>query len=299
MNDGQNTQKVKRPDIGLRQAKRLCQMPHNQRLAFIAEGLPIILGSAQGFWKAAEQLGHQTREATVMEGFATEEAAKILILMDVVRCPPKLIASRLNQLMKWFYDHLARGIYAEATDWRPMDLAQLRSYVDSHRQGHYTEGYAGEYIMPNWTVYGRESALYADVELLQDDTLIWCAPRQPVSTAWSFNRMPAAMRVAEAMQQLGLFTEAGLRATSVIWSSLEYRDKESHHEGRRLTQTLLETLQAEDLLLPTAEQVHVTTLYDDWQIPMYNLDFSLIPVSLEKLQAEQESEYWAMAGDPY
>lgn len=38
-------------DIGLRQARRLCQMSHDKRLTFLAEGLPIILASAQGFWK--------------------------------------------------------------------------------------------------------------------------------------------------------------------------------------------------------------------------------------------------------
>src|SRR4051794_38442786 len=31
---------------------------------------------------------------------------------------------------------------------------------------------------------------------------------------------------------------------------------------------------------------------------MYNLDFSLIPVTLEELQAEQEAEHWSMVGDP-
>jgi hypothetical protein len=42
----------------------------------------------------------------------------------------------------------------------------------------------------------------------------------------------------------------------------------------------------------------VSVLYQDWQIPMYNLDFSIIPVTLEELRAEQEAEYWSMVGDP-
>jgi pimeloyl-ACP methyl ester carboxylesterase len=43
---------------------------------------------------------------------------------------------------------------------------------------------------------------------------------------------------------------------------------------------------------------HLATLYRDWRIPMYNLDFSLIPVTLEELEAAQEREYWSMVGDP-
>jgi hypothetical protein len=31
---------------------------------------------------------------------------------------------------------------------------------------------------------------------------------------------------------------------------------------------------------------------------MYNLEFSLIPVPIEQLRAEQEAEYWSMVGDP-
>lgn len=67
-----------------------------------------------------------------------EEAAKILILLDAVRCPPKLISLKLNRIIGWFYDHLAHLIYADAVSWKPTDLAQLR-----------------EYVTPHWAVYER------------------------------------------------------------------------------------------------------------------------------------------------
>ncbi|MGH6818386.1 MAG: hypothetical protein ACREC1_06395 [Methylovirgula sp.] len=74
-------------DIGFGQAKRLCQMKYNDRLAFLAEGLPIILDSARGFWVTSQQLSAMPREADVLRNHAEEEAAKILIVMDMVRCP--------------------------------------------------------------------------------------------------------------------------------------------------------------------------------------------------------------------
>jgi hypothetical protein len=113
-----------------------------------------------------------------LEGFAEEEAAKILILFDVVRCPPKIVASKMSVLIGRFYEHLTRLIYAQATSWKPMHLAQLGEYVDRERRSHYVEGHAGEYIMPNWTVYDRESSLYADVESFQDGSLGWSEPRE-------------------------------------------------------------------------------------------------------------------------
>ena len=101
---------------------------------FIAEGLPIIAASVRSFWDAAQLLEQGSREQNVLEGFAVEEAAKVLILMDLVRCPSKHIAQRVKEIVKTFYDHLSRMIYADAQGWRPVDVTQLQTYVDQERQ---------------------------------------------------------------------------------------------------------------------------------------------------------------------
>ena len=90
-----NGSKTKGPEIGLRQAKRLSELGPQERLDFISQGLPLILKSARKFREAAEAIRNSHgREAAVLEGFALEEAAKILILMDAVRCPQKLVSSK-------------------------------------------------------------------------------------------------------------------------------------------------------------------------------------------------------------
>jgi hypothetical protein len=105
MADAQN--KPKGPEIGLRQAKRLSELNPRERLEFIARGLPLILRSAAKFREAGDVIRENFgREAAVLDGFATEEAAKILILMDAVRCPPKLISSKLKSIVGSFYSHL-------------------------------------------------------------------------------------------------------------------------------------------------------------------------------------------------
>jgi hypothetical protein len=127
----------------------------------------------------------------VLENFAHEEAAKALILIDAVRCPAKLISSKLNKVVGHFYDHLARLIYAEAQHWRPMHMKQLREYVDQERRAHYLEGYAGEYILPNSTVARRESVLYADIEAYENDALVWNIPHSiPHQCQIASNRDP-------------------------------------------------------------------------------------------------------------
>ena len=283
-------------DIGLGQARRLCQMAQDERLAFIAEGLPIILASAQGFWSASRLLHNMPREAEVLKGFAREEAAKILILMDAVRCPPKLIASRIGTIVGWFYDHLARLIYADAVSWVPMHVAQLREYVEPHRKAHYLEGNVGEYILPNSNIYQRESKLYADIEAYEDGKPGWSAPKGYTRHFPFF--VPPALALVEAMSALGIFTPQGLKATADVWGEVEFKDTENHEHVEHLTRQLLERLIAEGLPTESATQEHVTRLFSSWQLPMNSFDFSLIEVPLEELKAEQERLLWAEIGDP-
>jgi hypothetical protein len=167
---------TKKLKIGQRQASRICQMSAADRLVFIAEGLPIIHNSAKGFWSASLGLRAMPREAEVLAGFAKEEAAKILILMDVVRCPAKLVATKLNMLIDRFYEHLERLIYAQLAEWWFEDIARLRKGVEPLRKTHDLEGSIGEFIVPNSTLYRRESKLYADVEAYEDGTPVWNAP---------------------------------------------------------------------------------------------------------------------------
>jgi len=152
-------------------------MPQSQQLGFIAQGLPVILSSAKGFWQAVGKLPDHVREALVLERHAEEEAAKVLILMDMVRCPAHLLPSRMGDLVRCFYSHLARLLYAEAVTWRPTDVSELRQYIDSNRMSHDLEGEIGEYIVPNFAIFNRESVLYSDIAAYEGEEASWNVPR--------------------------------------------------------------------------------------------------------------------------
>ena len=284
------------PKIGLRQAQRLCQMPQAERLEFIAEGLPIILGGAEGFWQAAGKLEENLREAVVLANQAKEEAAKVLILMDMVRCPTPLLATRIGEMVKWFYSHPARLIYAEAVYWRPMHVAQLREYVDNSRKSHDLDGAVGEYIVPNWAIFNRESSLYSDIAAYEGQGVEWNNPADRIYESSFLNLPPMVLRLAEAMSLLGMFTLRGLEVTADIWGKTDFRDQEDPRDASALTQTLVERLISKGLPSDQAKQEHVELLYREWQLPMYNLDFELIPVLLKDLQDEQDRLMWQEVG---
>lgn len=286
---------IRTADIGLRQGRRLCQMGKEERLAFLAEGMPILLASAQGFQDAATALQDRPREADVLRGFAEEEAAKILILLDAVRCPSAIAGQRLGKLMRWFYDHLARLIYASSLDWRPMHIAQLQRYVRTECEAHSLEGFAGEYILPSGPVHERESAMYADIETYDDGRLSWHEPRSRLM--FLEPEEPNALRLTTAMHRLGLFSIDGLRAISDIWSKTHFRNEEGPENAKMLTKQTLIRLHEEGGIPETAEEVHKQTLYDCWQLPMYELEIALNVRPLDELRATQERMLWNEIGD--
>lgn len=282
----------KSPNIGLRQARALCGMSHDDRLAFIAMGLPSILDSAERYWTAAVQLKERRREANVLQGQASEEAAKILILLDAARCPRKLISSNMGKIVQWFYDHLARLIYSESVLWQPPDLAELRSWFDLNRRSHALEGDIGEYIFPNWSLFNRESQLYSDVLRTENGSVSWNTPGAlDVLIGEVPLAEPPALKLAKAMSDVGLFSHQGLRATSDIWNGTTFTGQEDWSDSHPLTYALLERITKESLPTVSDTDQQRLAILEHWQLPMYDFDFALIEVSMHELEATQNAIY--------
>jgi hypothetical protein len=283
-----------RLNIGLGQGNVPCGMKYDDRLALICEGLPIVLESARGFWNASRQLQSSDREATVLHDHAVEEAGKILILLDIARCPKKIVARRIGPMMRWFYDHLARTIYAKAASWSATNVAQLRGYVANERQAHYLDGEYGEYIMPNSELFRRERTLYADIEVYEDGRPHW---NRPLGLPTLFpNFTPTALSLAEAFSALGLLSVPGVQAIARAWDALEFSDAQTAQDSDALIRATIAAVIGGGLASDAAEQHHVNTVYGHWQMPMYNFDFDLIRVPRDALESERERLFNAERG---
>jgi hypothetical protein len=73
--------------------RELLQLSQADFLTTVASGLPLIWENASRLWtEAAEmsQLGAR-RSVCILRGFAEEEGAKALILLDAIRCPASLV----------------------------------------------------------------------------------------------------------------------------------------------------------------------------------------------------------------
>lgn len=277
-------------NIGLGQARRLAQMKYDERLQFIAEGLPVILASAAGFLAASESLKNdRPRETDVLAGFAEEESAKALILVDIARCPPNRVASKIGTMIGWFYDHLARLIYAKASSWKPTTVAELQEYVNHNRATHYVDGDYGEYIFPNQELFSRESRLYADIGTYEDGNPFWNEPRSYTDALLRFE--PPSYRAISALAAIGAFSPVGIKVMAETWAQQEFRDAETHADAERLTQAMIRRLIELGLPSGSATQDDVAMLYGAWQMPMYNIDLRPIDITMDELQRARDANY--------
>ena len=69
--------------------RELLQLTQSEFLATVASGLPLIWQNASCLTEEAAKLSRigARRGACILQGFADEEAAKALVLLDAVRCP--------------------------------------------------------------------------------------------------------------------------------------------------------------------------------------------------------------------
>jgi hypothetical protein len=291
----------KSSDIGMKGGFALSNLPQPTQLNVIAEGLPILMRSADSLMTAAKALGEHHRPALILEGHAKEEIAKILILMDIVRCPPKVRPSQIGSMIGWFYDHLARLIYFDAQSWKPINISQLQQYVDSDRKSHSLVGSLGEYIVPNWTSWSREGMLYADIVTDEDGELNWNDPEIGARSIaltrlrpdfFDYLERPGWI-ICKGLRDIGAFTRPGLEIVSAVWSQTDFVNAQNRSDADNLTREMLLALYKAELI-PEAASNELVNL---WQLPMYHIDFKRIEVPLEELRAERDANYRWEVGD--
>lgn len=121
--------------------KDLAQLPDRRLFEEIAIGIRHIVENAESLESVAVRLAKmkEHRACGIIRSLVEEEAAKVLILLDVVRCPKGERNGRTRALNSC-YSHLAKRIYAEACSWRPSNFYDLEQYIDLERREYYLDG---------------------------------------------------------------------------------------------------------------------------------------------------------------
>lgn len=166
--------------------------------------------------------------AAILQHFAVEEAAKVLILLDAVRCPPSDSVARQQTLKRWT-SHIWKGIYAHACSWSPVDLDEVSGHIERDLQTVYLDGpFDVDWIFPNEIATQREQLIYVDYiyDLTKDmfDADKWWKTPDEGRGSLRYGK-DVCVKTVQALFNAGIGTAQGLRITAEVW-----RDVKPNHK---------------------------------------------------------------------
>ncbi|TDO14614.1 hypothetical protein EV580_2747 [Mycobacterium sp. BK086] len=271
-----------------RSLKRLLNLPKNERNAVVAEGLRLLGDYVEELQADAQDMHDNGRSpaAAVLDVFTAEQAASFMILLDLVRAGWDADQLRVNEQIKRFQNHLARGLYVEAYSGLPATLRELREYLTFHRRSHYLDGPNDvDWIFRNDILEKREGPLYVDY-IAYETGGKW---ETPLSRDHSYRMVPKIVDVVRSLHRAGISQEQALNHVADVWLHVDLADLDMHWQDVRKAniEVLTRTGVTEQTKLDAQQAV------EGWIHPLNMLEMSFIEVTPSELEAERD--HWLNA----
>jgi AbiV family abortive infection protein len=234
--------------------------------------------------------GKRLRAAEIITGLADEEAAKVLILLDLVRVGVS-DADMVKQQTTRFYEHLARCIYAEMAHMAPASFSEIENLVNVERRSHYLDGPNDvDWIFRNQLISEREQRLYVDY-VVDENGPRWSSPQRFQDLG--FGPLTEAPDLAVALEQTGCTSLAGLKVCAEEWDGVDIEPDTHWQVVAKINRRILARLQEHDPAFEAAAQDRRLVL-DHWTFPLAGLDLRTDPVAPADLldqRARADGEY--------
>ena len=280
-----------------RAIKDLCQLSDTQLFEELEKGIALILANVKRLDAAARKLSDETdyHPAKILGGLAQEEAAKVLILLDVVRCPSNRSEEKARTL-GYFYDHLAKGIYARVCGLH-FNFGELNQYIDNEREDCYLDGPNDvDWLLSNDITREREDDLY--VGYVCDDTQEADQGERYWKSPWVDQMQeyftPTIVLLAIGLHRVGATKAEGLAIIAEIWRLFEPVQETTSQELSELKNRTLETL-SDHKLIDTNDHEKLRLISRSWMFPLWPLDLRVKKV--EKADLRKCREEYDIAGD--
>ena len=277
-----------RRNMQARALKNLTQLPPAKRLDVIAEGLELLVEHVTTLTDDLMYLskGGRPRGALVLEAQSQEEAAKVLILLDLVRLgwgdPIKV-----NVQIKRFYDHLSRCIYAEVAKMRPADFAEICRMVEDMRQAYYLDGPNDvDWIFRSQLLSSREEGLYVDY-VQYEDVGAWTTPAR-YDDVLEMHVDTAVQQLVIALHRLGVTSRRGLEVLADTWVGQVISKATRWSVVRDLNAQMLARLDEDRGATPGAMDAYSRRVISQWTFPLHSLDLTPTDVKIKDLQQLRE-----------
>lgn len=248
------------------------QLSDSDLFETLSEGMPLIVENATSLEETARRLYRdgEFRASDVMLGFAEEEAAKVLILIDHVRCPRK--SGRRAQVLNRFYGHVAKRIHALACEYpRIASFGELSELVERECLPWHLDGPNDiDWISLNAISQKRERDLYVDY--VQDVTdaagpCHWTAPPPPDDFQSQYPTSDCVTLV-RFLFRAGALSADGLAEIADVWRDFA---PEPHTDREELRDLIVETLDRLARRCGAVEEEAARFIVSHWPYPLWPL----------------------------
>ena len=271
-----------------RAIRDLAQLSDTDFLHALSIGMQLVVRHVDRLWAGTCLLNDQKQfqAGRVLAKIAEEEATKFLILLDAVRCP-KQRSDLLGAQLGRFNCHLAKGLYAKASMYRPGTLDELQSYVDLDRDSFYLDGPNHlDWIFRNEVIEGRESTFYVDY-IHRDEGHQWTDPTQLGDVLGSAVK-PSAVHAMNCLHGAGISTAGALVSIAELWRVKEIEPQTPCTEIFAWNRDTLALLDSRGQLNQQSNH-NLRWIANDWQFPMYSLDLTMRKIERDTLRTRQQN----------
>jgi hypothetical protein len=263
----------------------LLQLPLPKRFDAIADGLGLLTEHVEQLRSDLVHVAEDKRPrgTAVLSVMSEEEAAKILILLDVVRMDQTDHKALKRQVAR-FYQHLARCIYAEMAAMRPATFGEVVALVQSMRPSRYLDGPNDvDWIFRNQLLTRREEAVYVDYLRDEDGSHRWTTPGSLDTAHLMYST--SVQDLVGALDRVGCTSRGGLDIIAKVWAG-KHLDRETHwQEAAALNREIVHALGEIGLARADATDEDRYWVIDRWLFPMWGIDVESLEVPISDLEA--------------
>lgn len=279
-----------------RALSQLSQTSPSKRLELLAPGLPKLVEHVLALSVEVQAMSDagQHRSANIVDNLMQEEAAKLLILLDMVRAGVGN-DDVVKKYVRAFYDHLSRCVMAEVATYRIASFGELREAVERLRRSHYLDGPNDvDWVFRNHLVATRENAMYVDY-VQTDDGPSWISPGDYVFRSSGPSRV---VGLIAALSRMGATTVDGLRLIEGLWRGCHFEDSDHWEVIRRRNLGTISALRAAGLASSEAKG-DAYAVMDQWGFPTAQLELSMLKIDIDSLRDKQRATLEAIERDWY
>ncbi len=238
----------------------------------LSDGMALIVDNAARLENTACRLHRDgdLRASEIMCGFAEEEAAKFLILIDFVRCPRDFDGR--EPILRRFYGHVAKRIYAMTCSYpRIASFGELSELVERECRPWYLDGPNGiDWIFRNDISAEREQAMYVDyVRDVTDEAggYFWLAPDDQPSLSSEYTA-PECVKLIQALAEAGAGSADGLAEIAAVWRGFK---PEPGTDRECLRGLIVDTLDRLAFHYNAVDEPSAQLIVWHWSFPMWPL----------------------------